>query len=386
MSDDENHAPAPESLSQHRSGSRRLLVQEPDAPQPDPREKDWILWIFIGPNGLRCGWTAGVFIVLYEAFERVFGTLAVTLFPSLLNNSSSPTKMLEGEMIPLAAVVGAGLILCRLEGRRIGDYNLAGARRALAWLAGAACGFAFISFLLGSLKLGGWVQITAGLSSPTTALKFGMEWAAMFLLVGFTEEGAFRCCLLASLTRGITFWWAIAAVAGICGYVALAASPRGAMGVYLFVALGLPPCAWVQWRKISGAQFWFAAWVTSALFGAVHTGNPGENWIGIFSAAEVGFVFCASIKLTGSAWWAIGCHAAWDWGQSYFYGTPDSGMLAKGHLLNSTFSGPAIWSGGADGPEGSLLIIPVVLLILVVLVLIYGRKKNAALTAGQPAS
>jgi membrane protease YdiL (CAAX protease family) len=129
-------------------------------------------------------------------------------------------------------------------------------------------------------------------------------------------------------------------------------------------------------RKIPRSGFWQAAWVTSTLFGYVHTGNGGENWIGIFAAALIGFVFCVSVRVTGLAWWAIGCHAAWDWAETFFYGTADSGMVARGHLLSSTPSGNALWSGGADGPEGSLLVLGVILLLLAALLVIYGRKNE----------
>jgi hypothetical protein len=106
----------------------------------------------------------------------------------------------------------------------------------------------------------------------------------------------------------------------------------------------------------------------------MHTGNNGENWIGIFAAGAIGFVFCVSVRVTGSAWWAIGCHAAWDWGETYFYGTADSGMVAKGHLLSTSPAGSTFWSGGADGPEGSVLVLAVILLLLVV-VLAYRRRE-----------
>jgi membrane protease YdiL (CAAX protease family) len=128
-------------------------------------------------------------------------------------------------------------------------------------------------------------------------------------------------------------------------------------------------------RKTPRSGFWQAAWVTSTLFGYIHTSNNGENWIGIFAAALIGFVFCVSVWVTGSAWWAIGCHAAWDWAETFFYGTADSGMVARGHYLSSTPSGNALWSGGADGPEGSLLVLGVILLLLAALILIYGRKN-----------
>jgi hypothetical protein len=79
-----------------------------------------------------------------------------------------------------------------------------------------------------------------------------------------------------------------------------------------------------------------------------------------------------SVRVTGSAWWAIGCHVGWDWGETYFYGTADSGLSAQGSYLTSTPAGNPFWSGGAVGPEGSLLVLAAILFLLV-LVLVYGR-------------
>jgi membrane protease YdiL (CAAX protease family) len=122
----------------------------------------------------------------------------------------------------------------------------------------------------------------------------------------------------------------------------------------------LIPCLLLQLRKAESSGFWQAAWVTSTLFGFVHTGNGGENWIGIFAAAAIGFVFCVSVRVTGSAWWAIGCHTAWDWAETYFYGAADSGNVATGHYLTTSPAGNALWSGGTDGPEGSVLVLGVI--------------------------
>ena len=46
---------------------------------------------------------------------------------------------------------------------------------------------------------------------------------------------------------------------------------------------------------------------------------------------------------------------AFDWGETYFYGVPDSGQTLPGHLLSASSSGPAWLSGGSVGPEGSVL-------------------------------
>jgi membrane protease YdiL (CAAX protease family) len=224
---------------------------------------------------------------------------------------------------------------------------------------------------------GGWVHFGPVALTGSRIYFYAAFWAVVFLLTGLFEEGVFRCYLLAILTRGINFWWALAVVGVICLAGLLATSGLGVRGVYFAALAGLVPCLCLHIKKVPSASFWYASWVTSTFFGFIHTGNGGENWIGIFAAALIGFIFCVSVRLTGSAWWAIGCHAAWDWAETYFYGTADSGMVAQGHLLTSNPMGNTLWSGGLDGPEGSLLVIAVILLLLVALVAMYGRQKQA---------
>jgi hypothetical protein len=228
---------------------------------------------------------------------------------------------------------------------------------------------------------GGWVHFGPVALSGAQIFTFAALWGVAFILTGFCEEGAFRCYLQSILTRGINFWWALGVVGAVCAELLLTAKGQGIWGVYAIALLGLGPCLVLHLKKVEGAGFWQAAWVTSTLFGFFHTGNNGENWIGIFAAGAIGFVFCVSVRLTGSAWWAIGCHAAWDWAETYFYGTADSGFVAKGHFLSTTPAGNALWSGGADGPEGSLLVLGIILLLLAALIMLYGRRKPAPLAA-----
>ena len=58
----------------------------------------------------------------------------------------------------------------------------------------------------------------------------------------------------------------------------------------------------------------------------------------------------------------MGFHLTWDWAQTYFYGTADSGLLGVGRLLNSSSVGPTWLTGGGAGPEGSVVAFAVLLL------------------------
>ena len=132
------------------------------------------------------------------------------------------------------------------------------------------------------------------------ALKFAVFWAVFFLIVGFYEE---------FFTRGYT-----------------------------------------QFTLTEAVGFWPAAILLSLGFGALHLENPGESWVGILGAMVIGFFFCLTLRRTGNLWFAIGFHASWDWGESYFYSVPDSGGMAPGHLLHSSLQGPRWLTGGSVGP------------------------------------
>jgi hypothetical protein len=72
----------------------------------------------------------------------------------------------------------------------------------------------------------------------------------------------------------------------------------------------------------------------------------------------------------------VGMHAAFDWTETYFYGVPDSGLLAQGHLLNSSFHGPVWLTGGSVGPEGSYLVFGVLVLSAVAIHFMFPAKQQ----------
>jgi hypothetical protein len=338
-------------------------------------------WALLGPNGLRAGWSILLFVALYYLLTPVLDTIAVTLDPSLGDAVFTPSRMLITEFIPLLVLLVVCAVMARIEHRRLIDYNLTDARHVRHFFGGLAAGLAALSLLVGVLNLGGWLHFSGAELTGAQALKLGGVWAGAFLLVGLFEEGTFRCYLQFTLARGINFWLALATVGSLCLLVGLSNNPKGADGVYAVAAIGLVPCFFLHRARAAGSGFWQAAWTTSTAFGYYHTNNNGENWIGIVAAASIGFVFCVSVRLTGSAWWAIGCHSAWDWAETFFYGAPDSGFPARGHLFTASASGKALWSGGADGPEGSFLVLPVILLLLVLLLVVYRRANPAEIAA-----
>jgi hypothetical protein len=127
----------------------------------------------------------------------------------------------------------------------------------------------------------------------------------------------------------------------------------------------------------SGIGFWPAAIVLSFFFGAIHLGNTGEAKIGAFMAGCFGLVAAFALRRTGNIWYPIGMHASWDWGETYFYGTPDSGILAQGHFLNSSFHGADWLTGGTVGPEGSLFVFLVLIIWVVAIHFLFPAKPKS---------
>src|SRR5262249_6291279 len=116
----------------------------------------------------------------------------------------------------------------------------------------------------------------------------------------------------------------------------------GLMEEYLFRGYALQSL----WR---GVGFWPAAVITTALVAGDHLEKPHENSIDIGMIFAIAIVLCISVRLTGSLWWAVGWHAAFDFGQLFIIGTPNGGRVPRDRLLDVTFPGAAWITGGELG-------------------------------------
>jgi membrane protease YdiL (CAAX protease family) len=210
--------------------------------------------------------------------------------------------------------------MSRIERRSVAIYGLGGVRKLPYLLAGIAIGLIAISLLVFILIHSGLLIIDHRLLSASKALLYALLWIPGFLAIGLFEEYFFRGFLQYTLARGLS---------GLSRYLPGNLDPR---------AVG----------------FWSAAILVSFGFGAVHGSNPGESPVGLFCAASASLVFCFSLWRTGSLWWPIGLHAAWDYGQSFLYGVGDSGIFISPRLLETHPVGSPLLSGGATGPEGSI--------------------------------
>ena len=299
--------------------------------------------IFVGPLGPRAGWCLLLYVTL--VFCIIMGQHAIHHHfhhaAAAATHVTTPPAASEPEpVLPITLInsIAFGLLLllswlmATIEHRRVAVYGLGGQRPLGRFLVGAFWGLAAISLLIFALSEFHFLQFDTRLLHGRAILGWGAAQLVGFLFVGLLEEFAFRGYLQFTLTRGL---------------------------IGLGNAISRPHA-----RAIA---FWSAAIISSALFFLAHTGNDGENKLGLFQVFLFGLVLIIALWRTGSLWWAIGFHMAWDWGQSFLYGVPDSGGLIQGRLFATHAMGNPLFSGGTVGPEGSLFTIPIIVLTLVVL-------------------
>lgn len=322
-----------------------LAAYASDPPGPITARKSSI---WTGPNGLRAGWGLAIFILMIAAMlvaihfsvpaiRRQFHPPKAAIAASQPGQPAQATPDsashdITQEAILLIVVFLATWVMSRIEKRPFGQYGLGGNRRRLPqFLQGIVFGFLLLSLSILMLWMGHYIVFDGQLLHGVTMLKYAVVWMIFFAMVGLFEEMFFRGYIQFTLARGIG---------------------KGAIG------------------------FWIAALLWSFGFGFAHGGNVGESPFGLFLTAFAGIMLCASLWYTRSLWWAIGMHTTWDWAQSYFYGTADSGMSVNGHLLSSHPAGNVLMSGGATGPEGSIFDLLISILIGVVVWLTLRREHD----------
>lgn len=233
-----------------------------------------------------------------------------------LHGADDATLYVVDHLIELAAILVFAGIAAAAERRPFGAFGLPFRRwPGRNFLLGAGTGLAAIVALVLGLHTLGALHVSGPSSFTLANAGFGLLVAVVFVLLAVREEFLYR------------------------GY-----------GVFTMT-------------RVTG--FWLAAVASSAWFTQAHTG-PNETTIGLVSVAIYGLLSCFVLLRTGNLWMAVGFHIAWNWGQTYLFGVGDSGHAAgPGHLFTTVTSpsAPAWLSGGAVGPEGSILC-PVLLALI----------------------
>jgi membrane protease YdiL (CAAX protease family) len=284
--------------------------------------------IFWNERELRAGWRLLIFLAIFLAIGAAEGFAAFRLhLLDLTPTNITASGLLTQEVILLAAAFAAAAILAVLELRRFGDYGLPSAAIfGQRFWQGSLWGLVMVSGMILLIRLLGGFSFGDLALHGSAAWGYAALWGLVFLAVGFSEEFFFR------------------------GYT--------------------------QFTLASGIGFWPAATMVSAVFGAWHLGNKGESFTGAANVFVIGMFFCLTLRRTGDLWFAAGLHASFDWGQTFLFSVPDSGIVAPGHLLNSSLHGPVWLTGGTVGPEGSVMSFVVVALAAAIFSRVFPPRES----------
>ena len=174
-----------------------------------------------------------------------------------------------------------------------------------------------ILWLTGAIAVNGW---SANAQTPTALLAL-LGWLIAFAAVGFFEEFVFRGYALHNLTN------------------------------------------WLGWRA--------AVLVQATVFALIHLANVATASDAARVAALgampsiflIGVFFALAYRKTGSLWFPIGFHAAWNFSLGCLFSLPVSGIKTF-QLLDVQVNANNWLSGGSFGAEGSFFLLPVLLALI----------------------
>ena len=306
----------------------------PEAPQLQgggkPSSSGFPENLFLNNRGLRAGWR----LLIYLLMAAVGLTGAVIVLRQFLHPERgvfSPSVEFLGELISFLVVLSAALVMAKMEGRPAGVYGFP--MSAGFWkrfCQGCLFGLFEIGAVIGLTAAFGGYSFGSLAEGGASIAGWALFWASFFVVVGLFEEFLFRGYTLYTLADGVGFW----------------------------------P----------------AAVLLSLCFGAVHLSNKGETWTGVTGVVVVGLFWTFTLRRTGSLWFALGMHASFDFGETFLFSVPDSGMVFPGHLSNATLHGPRWLTGGSVGPEAGVFDFLILGLLFYLFHRIHPAKQNVAMS------
>ncbi|MBP3193563.1 CPBP family intramembrane glutamic endopeptidase [Natronogracilivirga saccharolytica] len=275
---------------------------------------------------VRAGWRLLLQIVLSFIFLIPLQLLAGAI-------GGTQLQIIAGGIAITMGVWVAGLIL---DKRPIRDFGL---NMNAQWWREFGIGFALaavVMTLIAGIQLAaGWIEFSGFGWERASSRNFLVVLGAYILtmaVVGFYEELWTRGYQLKNLTEGFCY-----------------GGKRNRAGI---IAIAL----------------------TSILFGVLHLGNPNASMMGMIVIMLAGVALAIPYVVTGQLGMSVGLHFAWNVVQGGFYGLPVSGIPFRQSVLQFDMMGPELWTGGRFGPEGGLLGLFGVLLMLAMTVAVLYRK------------
>ncbi len=292
------------------------------------KKRSFFARIFFSPDErrLRAGWR----LVLHTLLFMLLAFLVVFLVDlagwSAADKGGEHAILWQQLADLLALTVSVYLARRWLDRRTFRSLGLPWNRVAVQ---DAAAGFLIAACIMGSIflmhLLAGWVVDVsfAWEEMPASLVGRGLVfWLLVFALVAWKEELWMRGYWLQNLAAGLNLPWAVL--------------------------------------------------LSSLVFGLLHLGNPNATWVSALGIFAAGVFLALPWVWTRRLWLSIGLHLGWNFFEGGVFGFPVSGIDTF-RVLTPVIRGPALWTGGAFGPEAGLVLLPA-LLLGTALVWVYARR------------
>ncbi len=208
-----------------------------------------------------------------------------------------------------------------------------------------------------------------------------------FVSLGFSGLGSAWKDLLFGFALSAAMAGAVLWLMVVFGFVSnVHVSWAGSATVMLLLSLLLPNIIVGYWEElvfrgyllqnmVEGMGLNVAVVTSCLLYGLLHASNPNATLLSSAIIVLFGYLRIYGYLSTGLLWLSIGMHIGWNFFQSAVFGFAASGHAENQTLFSHDPAAPDWLSGGEFGPEGSVLIIPVLLLALFAMRLWTRRRK-----------
>ena len=285
----------------------------------------WLFWND-AESRPRALWRILLHLALFALALIAFGMLGWVVPPTPL------LEWLANTGILVVLIVTIGAACWWFDRRALRDLGLWTTRAWWADLgAGLVLGSGLTAAIVGVMLAAGWLELRPEPVRSSTIGPLPIALALMltnFVLVGLGEELLFRGYWLRNLAEGL------------CGR---RVGPRPALLL--------------------------ATLLVSALFAAAHANHPHTSWRSVLNTFLAGTLLALPLLCTGRLALSIGFHIAWNVLLGTVFGLTVSGNGKQVSLMTATPIGPPLWTGGAYGPEGGLLVTGALLIGFLLVVL-----------------
>lgn len=129
-----------------------------DTATPPPPARRGLAYVFIGPEGLRAGWSLLLFVVIFSIIAAFLYDIRPASKAPPASAPIGSIKLATGEAVVFLILLVSAFIVSPVERRPFASYGLRGSRILPDFLKGAAWGLIMLSLLVAALEFRRHVQ------------------------------------------------------------------------------------------------------------------------------------------------------------------------------------------------------------------------------------